>query len=61
MSNPVWTASFDADGKVTLTPDTLETRRALSETLDDFHSGRLQVAIPPLTKPSAPGQAGERN
>lgn len=44
-SKPVtkWTANFDRDGSVTLTPDTPETRRDLEQTLHDFHSGRLRI------------------
>jgi hypothetical protein len=39
-----WSAKFDENGKVTLTPDTPETRHELAQTLEDFHSGRLQPA-----------------
>jgi hypothetical protein len=38
-----WTATFDADRNVTLTPDTPETRADLARTLADLHTGRLEI------------------
>ncbi len=47
-----WSATFDEQGNVILTPDTPETRRELAQTLDDFHNGRLQgdgVRVAPVS------------